>query len=164
ADMQRRLVSLAIQEPRVQPGQRLGICVGHAPPADSRTRPATLPRMTAIAIALALAAAGLHGTWNVLIKVSGDPMETFRRATIVAALVTTPLTIAAWLITGRPALPPAAAGFAAISAVLELAYLFLLSSAYRSGELSVVYPIARGSAPLLAVLAGLFVLGERLAP
>jgi drug/metabolite transporter (DMT)-like permease len=120
--------------------------------------------MTAIAIALALVAAALHGTWNVLIKVSGDPMETFRRATIVAALVTTPLTIAAWFITGRPALPPAAAGFAAISAALELAYLFLLSSAYRSGELSVVYPIARGSAPLLAVLAGLFVLGERLAP
>ncbi len=120
--------------------------------------------MTALAIALALAAAVLHGTWNVLIKVSGDPMETFRRATIVAALVTTPITIAAWLITGRPGLPPAAAGLAAVSAVLELAYLFLLSSAYQRGELSVVYPIARGSAPLLAVVAGLGLLGERLAP
>jgi drug/metabolite transporter (DMT)-like permease len=120
--------------------------------------------MTALAIVLALVAAALHGTWNVLIKVSGDPMETFRRATIVAALVTTPIVIAAWLISGHPALPPAALGFAAISAVLELAYLFLLSSAYRRGELSVVYPIARGSAPLLAVLAGLGLLGERLAP
>jgi drug/metabolite transporter (DMT)-like permease len=46
--------------------------------------------------------------------------------------------------------------------VLELGYLFLLSSAYRRGELSVVYPIARGSAPLLAVLVGIGVLGERL--
>lgn len=118
--------------------------------------------MTALAIALALAAAALHGTWNVLIKVGGDPMETFRRATIVAALVTTPLTAVAWLATGRPALPPAAFGLAAISAALELAYLFLLSAAYRSGELSVVYPIARGSAPLLAVVAGLGLLGERL--
>ena len=120
--------------------------------------------MTAVAIALALAAAALHGTWNVLIKVSGDPMETFRRATIVAALVTTPLTAVAWLATGRPALPLAAVGLAAISAALELAYLFLLSAAYRGGELSVVYPIARGSAPLLAVVAGLGLLGERLAP
>jgi drug/metabolite transporter (DMT)-like permease len=118
--------------------------------------------MTAVAIALALAAAVLHGTWNVLIKVSGDPMETFRRATIVAALVTTPLTAIAWFATGRPALPLAAVGLAAVSAALELAYLFLLSAAYRSGELSVVYPIARGSAPLLAVVAGLGLLGERL--
>src|SRR4029077_2809570 len=164
ADMQRRLVSLAVQEPRVQPGQRLGICLRHAAPADSRTRLATLPRMTAIAIALALAAAALHGTWNVLIKVSGDPMETFRRATIIAALVTTPLTAVAWLATGRPALPLGAVGLAAISAALELAYLYLLSAAYRSGELSVVYPIARGSAPLLAVVAGLGLLGERLEP
>jgi drug/metabolite transporter (DMT)-like permease len=120
--------------------------------------------VTAVAIALALAAAALHGTWNVLIKVSGDPMETFRRATIIAALVTTPLTAVAWLATGRPSLPPAAVGLAAISAALELAYLFLLSAAYRGGELSVVYPIARGSAPLLAVIAGLGLLGERLAP
>lgn len=119
--------------------------------------------MTAVAIALALAAAALHGTWNVLIKVSGDPMETFRRATIVAALVTTPITVVAWFATGRPTLPLAAAGLAAVSAALELAYLFLLSAAYRSGELSVVYPIARGSAPLLAVVAGLGLLGERLA-
>lgn len=120
--------------------------------------------MTTLAIGLALAAAVLHGTWNVLIKVSGDPLETFRRATIVAAFVTTPLTIAAWLITGRPGLPPAAVGLAAVSGVFELAYLFLLSSAYQRGELSVVYPIARGSAPLLAVGLGLGLLGERLAP
>jgi EamA-like transporter family. len=117
-----------------------------------------------LAIGLSLAAAVLHGTWNVLVKVSGDPMGTFRRATIVAALATTPIALAAWLITGRPGLTPAAAGLAAISAVLELIYLWLLSAAYRRGELSVVYPIARGSAPLLAVVAGLGVLGERLPP
>ena len=120
--------------------------------------------MTTIAIGLALAAAVLHGTWNVLVKVSGDPMGTFRRATIVAALVTTPITLAAWLATGRPGLTPAAAGLAAVSAAIELVYLFLLSAAYKRGELSVVYPIARGSAPLLAVVAGIGVLGERLAP
>jgi drug/metabolite transporter (DMT)-like permease len=118
--------------------------------------------MTALAIGLALAAAAIHGTWNVLVKVSGDPMRTFRRATIVAALVITPITLVAWLTTGRPGFTPAAAGLAAVSAVLELVYLILLSAAYRRGELSVVYPIARGSAPLLAVAIGLGVLGERL--
>jgi drug/metabolite transporter (DMT)-like permease len=46
--------------------------------------------------------------------------------------------------------------------VFELAYLWLLSAAYGRGELSVVYPIARGSAPLLAVVIGIVVIGERL--
>jgi drug/metabolite transporter (DMT)-like permease len=120
--------------------------------------------MTAVAIGLALAAAVLHGTWNVLVKVSGDPMRTFRRATIFAALASAPIALAAWLLTGRPGLTPVAAALCAISATLELAYLWLLSAAYRRGELSVVYPIARGSAPVLSVFAGLALLGERLAP
>jgi drug/metabolite transporter (DMT)-like permease len=120
--------------------------------------------MTALAIGLALAAAALHATWNVLVKVSGDPMRTFRRATFFAAIATTPIALAAWLLTGRPGMTPAAAGLAAASAALELAYLWLLSAAYRRGEISVVYPIARGSAPLLSVVAGLGLLGERLAP
>ncbi|HVC77436.1 MAG TPA: EamA family transporter [Candidatus Micrarchaeaceae archaeon] len=118
--------------------------------------------MTSLAIGLALAAAALHGTWNVLVKVSGDPMRTFRRATVVAAMVVTVVAFVAWLWAGRPSLAPGAIALAAISAVLELAYLFLLSAAYRRGELSVVYPIARGSAPLLAVGAGLGILGEKL--
>jgi drug/metabolite transporter (DMT)-like permease len=49
-----------------------------------------------------------------------------------------------------------------LSASLELVYLWLLATAYRRGELSVVYPIARGSAPLLAVVAGLVLLHEQL--
>jgi drug/metabolite transporter (DMT)-like permease len=116
-----------------------------------------------VAIALALAAAVLHGVWNVLVKVSGDPLSTFQRATTGAAALMTPPALIAWLASGRPVLSWAAAGFAALSALLEVVYLFLLSAAYRRGELSVVYPIARGSAPLLAVLIGLGLLGERLA-
>ena len=106
----------------------------------------------------------IHGTWNVLVKISGDPMITFHRATIAAALVITPPVGVAWLITGRPGFSPAAAGWCVLSACLELVYLWLLATAYRRGELSVVYPIARGSAPLLAVAAGLLVLNERLTP
>jgi drug/metabolite transporter (DMT)-like permease len=116
-----------------------------------------------VAIALALAAAALHGTWNVLVKVSGDPLRTFQRATAAGALLMTPPALVAWLLTGRPVLTWAAAGLAALSALLELAYVVLLSAAYRRGEISVVYPIARGSAPLLAVIAGFGILGERLA-
>jgi drug/metabolite transporter (DMT)-like permease len=89
-------------------------------------------------------------------------MATFRSATVAAALIATPVTAVAWLLAGRPGLSPAAAGWCAVSASLELAYLWLLSTAYRRGELSVVYPIARGSAPLLAVMVGLGLLHERL--
>jgi drug/metabolite transporter (DMT)-like permease len=116
-----------------------------------------------IAIVLALIAAALHGTWNVLVKVSGDPTDTLTRATAAGALLMTPPAFAAWLINGRPGLSIEAAGLAALSALLEIIYIFLLSAAYRRGEVSVVYPIARGSAPLLAVLIGLGLLGERLA-
>ncbi|MDQ2944028.1 MAG: hypothetical protein M3R21_10225, partial [Candidatus Dormibacteraeota bacterium] len=114
------------------------------------------------AIALALVAAAIHGTWNVLVKVSGDPLTTFRSATIAAALIITPPTAVVWLLAGRPGMSAAAAGWCALSVTLELTYLWLLSAAYRRGELSAVYPIARGSAPLLAVIAGLGLLNERL--
>ena len=115
-----------------------------------------------VAIGLALAAAVVHGTWNVLVKVSGDPLTTFQRATVLAVLISAVPVAIAWFAIGRPSLSVAAIGFAVVSAVFELAYLWLLSAAYRRGELSVVYPIARGSAPLLAVVIGLAVLGERL--
>ena len=118
--------------------------------------------MILTAVVLALAAAAVHGTWNVLVKVSGDPLGTFQRATVVGAAVMTVPALTGWLVTGRPGISLAAAGFAVLSAALELAYLWLLSAAYARGELSVVYPIARGSAPLLAVVIGFAVLGERL--
>jgi drug/metabolite transporter (DMT)-like permease len=118
--------------------------------------------MIALAVGLALVAAVFHGTWNVLVKVSGDPILTFRRVTLTSALVATAALVPAWLFFGRPSLNPAAAGLCLASSALETAYLWLLSTAYRRGELSAVYPIARGSAPLLSVLVGLVILGERL--
>ncbi len=118
--------------------------------------------MIAIAVGMALVAAIFHGTWNVLVKVSGDPITTFRRATATAAVVATVSLLPAWLIFGRPVLTPAATALCVVSSLLETAYLFLLSTAYRRGELSAVYPIARGSAPLLSVMVGLLILGERL--
>lgn len=118
--------------------------------------------MIGAALALSLAAAAIHGTWNVLVKATGDPIRTFRRATLAAAAISTLLGVPAWLALGRPALDLHAAGWCFLSATLETVYLWLLSAAYRRGELSVVYPIARGTAPLLAVIVGIAVLGERL--
>src|SRR5213078_2964302 len=118
--------------------------------------------MIAIAVGLSLAAATFHGTWNVLVKLSGDPIATFRRVTLTSALFATIALVPAWLVFGRPAINPAAAGLCLMSSALETTYLLLLSTAYRRGELSAVYPIARGSAPLLSVLVGLTLLGERL--
>jgi drug/metabolite transporter (DMT)-like permease len=118
--------------------------------------------VTAIAVGMALAAAVFHGTWNVLVKVSGDPLSTFRRVTVTSALVATLALIPPWFVLGRPGLDPRAAGWCLLSSILETAYLWLLSTAYRRGELSAVYPIARGSAPLLSVLVGLLLLDERL--
>src|SRR5256886_14196035 len=112
---------------------------------------------------MALLAAVFHGTWNILVKVSGDPITTFRRAPVMAAIVATLALAPAWLLFGRPNVAPGGLLFAVVSSVLETTYLWLLSAAYRRGELSAVYPIARGSAPLLSVMVGLLVLGERLA-
>ncbi len=118
--------------------------------------------MIAIAVGMAIVAAAFHGTWNVLVKVSGDPIATFRRATAMAAVIATVSLVPAWLIFGRPILTPGAAALCVLSSFLETTYLWLLATAYRRGDLSAVYPIARGSAPLLSVVVGLVLLGERL--
>jgi drug/metabolite transporter (DMT)-like permease len=116
----------------------------------------------AAGVGLALLAAAVHGTWNVILKVSGDPLLAFRRATLMSGVVATIALVPEVVILGRPSISLAAIGLCALSSVLETTYLVLLSIAYRRGELSAVYPIARGSAPLLAVAVGLVLLGERL--
>jgi drug/metabolite transporter (DMT)-like permease len=116
----------------------------------------------AAGVGLALLAAAVHGTWNVILKVSGDPLLAFRRATLMSGVVATIALIPEVVILGRPSISLAAIGLCVLSSLLETTYLVLLSIAYRRGELSAVYPIARGSAPLLAVAIGLVLLGERL--
>jgi drug/metabolite transporter (DMT)-like permease len=118
--------------------------------------------MITVGVGLALLAAALHGTWNVLVKVGGDPIATFRRATLMSAVVATIALTPELLILGLPGVSLGAVALCVVSSVLETTYLVLLSIAYRRGELSAVYPIARGSAPLLAVGVSLFLLGEHL--
>jgi drug/metabolite transporter (DMT)-like permease len=113
---------------------------------------------------LVLLAAALHAAWNALLKASDNPLSLAARALTWGTVVSLPPLAVAWIVTGRPGLPVAGWLLAIASAFLELLYFITLSTAYRRGELSVVYPIARGTAPLLAVLVGLLLLGERLHP
>jgi drug/metabolite transporter (DMT)-like permease len=117
-----------------------------------------------VAVALVLFAGVLHVTWNVLLKTAGDPLRTAATGIVVAAVVAVPAAIVGWLAVGRPVIPPEVVGLGILSAAIEVAFFVLLSAAYRRGDLSVVYPIARGTAPLLAVLLGVVALGERLPP
>jgi uncharacterized membrane protein len=115
-----------------------------------------------LAFALVAAAAILHVTWNVVIKTAGDPLRASTVAMVASAVALAPAAGIGWLAIGRPAIPAEAFGLGVVSGVLEAVYFALLSAAYRRGDLSLVYPVARGTAPLLAVAAGVLVLGERL--
>ncbi|HEX5241038.1 MAG TPA: EamA family transporter [Candidatus Limnocylindrales bacterium] len=120
--------------------------------------------MPPFALALIAIAAVLHATWNVILKTSGDPLLTAVRLQAIGTLVLGPLAVIAWFVTGEPAIDPEGVAIALVSGGLEALYFFLLAEAYARGDLSMVYPLARGSAPLLAVLIGIGVLGEQLVP
>src|SRR5262249_10425347 len=92
---------------------------------------------------LALCAAFIHAAWNLLISRARDSEAATAVGVVGGAIVFTPVAIVTWQV-GVKALP-----WAAASAALELLYLMLLARAYQEGELSVVYPVARGSSPLL---------------
>lgn len=109
-------------------------------------------------------AAVLHAAWNVLLKTSGDTLGTALRLQAFGSAILVPVGIVSWFLTGRPPIDPEGLGLALVSGVLEAAYFLCLSAAYARGDLSLVYPLARGSAPLVAVVVGVFVLKEQLGP
>jgi drug/metabolite transporter (DMT)-like permease len=117
-----------------------------------------------VVLPLVLLAAIFHATWNALLKASENPLSLATRAVTWGTVISLPPVAVAWIVAGRPGLPLAGWLLALASAFLELIYFITLSIAYQRGELSVVYPIARGTAPLLAVVVGLLLLGERLHP
>ena len=113
-------------------------------------------------IALVAISAVLHVAWNVRLKTAGDPLRAATVGMLAASLGIVPAGLAVWLASGAPALPPEGVALGVVSGTVEAGYFILLSAAYRRGDLSVVYPIARGTAPLLAVAVGVGLLGERL--
>lgn len=120
--------------------------------------------MDPVVFGLIAAAAVLHVTWNVLIKTSGDPLRAAGVGMALGAVVLTPLAIVGWFAIGRPAIPPEAVALGIGSGVFEAIYVVVLSAAYRAGDLSIVYPLARGTATLLAIAIGIVILGERPGP
>lgn len=118
--------------------------------------------MNPLVFALVAGAAVLHVTWNVLLKTAGDPLRAAAIGMTTAGLVICPVALVVWLATGRPEVPASSLVLGTLSGVLEAAYFSFLAAAYRRGDLSLVYPLARGTAPLLAVAAGTLILGERL--
>ena len=105
-----------------------------------------------------LLAAALHATWNAAAKsASGeDPAHTTVAIGIGAGLAAAP----ALLVTG---LPGAEAGlYLLASAIIHTFYFALIGLGYRAADYSVVYPLTRGSAPLVTALASAYWLGEAL--
>lgn len=118
--------------------------------------------MEPFVIGLVAIAAVLHVAWNVRLKTAGDPLRTATIGMVAASVGIVPAGIVAWWASGASPLPVEGIALGIASGVVEAIYFVFLSAAYRRGDLSVVYPIARGTAPLLAVAVGVAVLGERL--
>lgn len=118
--------------------------------------------MDPLALALIAVAAVMHATWNILLKSSGDSLWTATVGVVAATVLFAPPIALAWWLNGQPAVPLAAWGIAMLSGAAEVAYFVFLAAAYRRGDLSVIYPLARGTAPVIAVGVGVGILGERL--
>jgi drug/metabolite transporter (DMT)-like permease len=115
--------------------------------------------MSATVFFAVLAAAAMHATWNALIKVRLDPFISIQLMSIGMGVASLPLI--PWV--GGPQWP--SAGWALLSAlVLHTGYKFFLTKAYETGDLAQAYPLARGTAPLIVMLAGMAILGEQPTP
>ena len=100
----------------------------------------------------------LHAGWNAMVKSSSDKALDTALINLLASFIAIPLVI----VVGWP--PPAAWPFIAASVVIHIGYYVALSGAYRHGDLSLTYPLMRGSAPLLVALSASVTLGETLSP
>ncbi len=106
------------------------------------------------ALALALAAAGLHAGWNVFLRGSEDVEARTAVVLGLSVLLFAPVAAVTWSVSWT------VAPYVAASAAFEGVYFALLVAAYRRRELSVVYPVARGSAPVLVLLGTVVVLSR----
>ena len=102
--------------------------------------------MSGAALALALGAAVLHALWNLLLAGSRDVLAATAVALGSSLVVALPFALATWEVE-REAMP-----WLVASGALELVYFLTLAAAYQRAELSLVYPLARGGAPVLVLL------------
>jgi drug/metabolite transporter (DMT)-like permease len=137
-------------------GRGATIDSGHAAPAEDRI-------VTEVALALVLLSAVAHAGWNFIAKrASGGPVFNWL-FDVLSVATCTPLAIVQVLV-APPRIDATQAVFVLGSAVLHLAYFLLLGQGYRLGDLSLVYPLARGAGPMLSTAAAVLLLGERPSP
>ncbi len=119
--------------------------------------------MSLLALALALASAVIHAVWNLMVKRAGVSANTPAFAWllfVLSAAFFAPITV--WhLASGRTVLTLEMLPWIAGSAALHTVAFLMLLRAYRTGDLSVVYPLARGTGPLVVTIVGVAILGER---
>jgi drug/metabolite transporter (DMT)-like permease len=103
-----------------------------------------------------LAAAFLHALWNALIKGGASRVG----AMVVLSVVEVPIGLA--VVAVLPPIAPAAIPYVIAAGCTHFAYKFFLTSAYTLGDLSRVYPIARGAAPMIVALVGAALLADQM--
>ncbi|ABM94038.1 EamA family transporter [Methylibium petroleiphilum] len=117
--------------------------------------------MPASALALVLTAALLHALWNLVAKRAGGDQRFVLLTALMVAVLWAPVGLwVAWDELPRWGLLAWAAVLA--SGLTHLAYFTVLLRGYRASDLTVVYPVARGTGPLLSALGAVLLLGESL--
>ncbi|MGA9859577.1 MAG: DMT family transporter [Solirubrobacteraceae bacterium] len=109
--------------------------------------------MPLTALLLSLAAAAVHASWNLLLADADDTQAAATVAVVSGVLIFAPVVAVTWR------LQVSALPFIAVSGTLEGIYLMLLARGYATAAMSFVYPIARGSAPVLVLIASVVLLG-----
>ncbi len=119
--------------------------------------------MPVLALVLVLSAAFAHATWNYLAKGARNDFAFQLGATAVASVAYLPAAVIALLVAGD-GVSWKGAGFVAVSSTFQVAYFFMLGQGYKRGDLSLIYPLARGTGPTLAVVGAIVIYGERPGP
>jgi drug/metabolite transporter (DMT)-like permease len=119
-----------------------------------RRQPAIAGVMDPLVFAAVLVAAACHAGWNAAVKKGLDPLATTVAITVGSSVV-------AALLVPFVGLPPARAWpWVVASVLIHVVYFAALIESYRAGDMGQVYPIARGSAPLLTAGASAALIGE----
>src|SRR3954462_4396479 len=112
--------------------------------------------MPASALVLALGSAVLHAAWNLLLARARDVQAAAATTFVISVVVALPFALVWWH--ADASVWP----YALASTLLEIVYVVALALAYRGGEVSFVYPLTRGLAPVIALAIGALVLDNAL--
>jgi len=119
--------------------------------------------MSVLALGIVLVAAFTHATWNFAAKRSGGGLPFVWLCGLISLVFYAPVVTGYWL-WKSPVLPAGTALVILGSGVIKTAYALLLQRGYRHGDFSLVYPLARGTGPLLSTLTAIAIFGERPTP